>query len=83
MENAHAVVAYNCLDVLHAALTHINFIFVEYLVKGVLFFKNGYLTSVKDWSFLVVTLLLHGGLNHVTFRWRFLFLFSCLLALGT
>ena len=37
----------NCIDVFHAAVTHFNFISVEYLVKGVVFLGNGYLVSVK------------------------------------
>ena len=35
VENVHVVIVYDCLDVLHAALTHCNVISVEYLVKGV------------------------------------------------
>ena len=37
------MIVYNCLDVLHAAMTHFNFISVEYLVKGVIFLRNSYL----------------------------------------
>ena len=33
------VTAYDCLDVLHAALIHFNIIFVEYLVEGVIFWE--------------------------------------------
>ena len=35
MDNGHVMIVYNCLDVLHAAITDFNFISVEYLVKGV------------------------------------------------
>ena len=35
----------------------------------------------KDWPILVATFLLYCGLNHITFRWRLLFLFSWLLVL--
>ena len=37
VENVHVVIVYDCLDVLHAALTHFNVISVEYLVRGVVF----------------------------------------------
>ena len=43
VENVHIMIVYNCLDVLHAAVTHFNFISVEYLVKGVIFLGNSYL----------------------------------------
>ena len=43
VENVHIMIVYNCLDVLHAAVTHFNFISVEYLVKGVIFLWNSYL----------------------------------------
>ena len=36
----------------------------------------------NDWPILVVTPSLHARLNHKTFHWRLLFLFSWLLALG-
>ena len=38
MENVHVVIVYNWLDVLHASVTDFNFISVEYLVKGAVFF---------------------------------------------
>lgn len=34
MENVYATIVYNRLDVLHEAVTHFNFIFVEYLFNG-------------------------------------------------
>ena len=40
-ENVHVVIVYDCLDVLHSALTHFNFTSVEYLVKGVVFWEMG------------------------------------------
>ena len=46
MENVHVVIVYDCLDVLHTAVTHFNFISVEYLIKDV-FWGNGYLVGVK------------------------------------
>ena len=39
MENVHVVIAYDCLDVLHAVVTHFNFISVDYLVKGVVIWE--------------------------------------------
>ena len=39
MENLHVAIVYDCLDVLHAALTHFNVISVEYLVKSVVFWE--------------------------------------------
>ena len=39
VENVHVAIVYDCLDVLHAALTHLNFISVEYLVKSVFFLE--------------------------------------------
>ena len=39
VENFHVVIVYDCLDVLHAALTNFNVISVEYLVKGVVFWE--------------------------------------------
>ena len=39
---------YDCLVVLHAAVTHFNLIFVEYLVKGVVFFENEYFRKNKE-----------------------------------
>ena len=46
MENDHVVIVFHCLDVFHAAVTHFDFISVEYLVKGIL--GNGYLLVVKS-----------------------------------
>ena len=40
-ENVHVVIVRNCIDVFHAAVTHFNFISVEYLVKGVVFWEMG------------------------------------------
>ena len=40
-ENVHIVIVYDCLDLLHAVVTHFNFIFVEYLIKDVLFWEMG------------------------------------------
>ena len=75
----HVVIAYDCLDVLHVAVTHFNFIFVEYFGKGVWFFgKYVSISCKKDWPILVVALLLYCGLNHK----RLLFLFSRLLVFG-
>ena len=37
----HVVIVYDCLDVLHSALTQFNFTSVEYLVKGVVFWEMG------------------------------------------
>ena len=39
MENVHDVIVYDCVDVLHSALTRFNVISVEYLVKGVVFWE--------------------------------------------
>ena len=36
MENDHVVIVFHCLDGFHAAVTHFDFISVEYLVKGIL-----------------------------------------------
>ena len=41
VENVHVVIVYDCLDVLHAAVTHFNFISVEYLIKDVGFWEMG------------------------------------------
>ena len=79
----HIVIVYDCLDVLHSALTHFNFTSVEYLVKGVVFWKWVSIRCAKDWSIFILTLLMHSRLNHITFGWRFLFLFSSLLTLRT
>ena len=93
MENVHVVIVYDCLDILNADVTHFNFIFV----KGVFFFGwggkwgwggggvDGYLSGIRrigDWPIVVMALLLYVGLNYKTFRWRSLFLFSCLLVRG-
>ena len=40
-KNVHVVIVYDCLDVLHAAVTHFNFISVEYLIKDVVFWEMG------------------------------------------
>ena len=40
-EDVHVVIVYDCLDVLHSALTQFNFTSVEYLVKGVVFLEMG------------------------------------------
>ena len=37
----HVAIAYDCLDILHAAVTHFNYIFVEYLFKDVVSWKMG------------------------------------------
>ena len=37
VENIHDVIVYDCVDVLHSALTRYNVISVEYLVKSVFF----------------------------------------------
>ena len=73
VENIHVAIVYDCLDVLHVALTHLNFISVEYLVK--VFF-----VVLEKLSFLVVAILIYG--EQITFRWQFLFLFSWLLMLA-
>ena len=39
VENVHIVIVYDCLDVLHAAVTHFNFISVEYLIKDMVFWE--------------------------------------------
>ena len=39
VENVHDVIVYDCVDVLHSALTRFNVISVEYLVKGVVFWE--------------------------------------------
>ena len=41
MENVHVVILYDCLDVLHTAVTHFNFISVEYLIKDLFFGEMG------------------------------------------
>ena len=33
------MIAYDCVDILHSALTRFNVISVEYLVKGVVFWE--------------------------------------------
>ena len=78
------MIVYDCLDVLRAAVTHFNFISVEYLVNGMVvwFFEWISIKCKKEWLILVVTLVLYDRLNHTTFRRRFLFLFSWLLAFG-
>ena len=65
MENLHVVIVYDYLDVLHAAVTHFKFI----SVLGVVFGKWIAFWYEKDWPVLIVTLLLYGGLNHITFLW--------------
>ena len=82
VKNVHAVIVYDSLDILHAAVTHFNFIFLNILLK--LRFLGKWVSSrfKSDCPILVVTLLLYGVTNHVTFRWQFLFLFSKLLLLG-
>ena len=80
-EDVHVVIVFDFLDVLHSALTHFNFTSVEYLVKGVVFWKWVSIRCAKDWSIFILTLLMHSRLNHITFGWRFLFLFSSLLTL--
>ena len=47
MENIHAVIVYDCVDVLHSALTLFNVVAVEYLVKGVVFLGNGYRIGMR------------------------------------
>ena len=71
MENVHGVIVYDCVDVLHSALTRFIVISVEHLVKSVVFLEMN--IYKKDWPILVATLLLQRRLNHKTFRWRFLF----------
>ena len=39
VENVHVVIVYDCLDVLHAAIALFNFISVEYLTQGVVFWE--------------------------------------------
>ena len=41
MENVHAMILYDWLDVLHAAVTHFSFISVEHTAKGVDFGEMG------------------------------------------
>ena len=78
----HDVIVYDCVDVLHSAFSRFHVISVEYLVKGVVFWEMDINMYKKDRPILVVTLLLRGRLNHITFHWGFLFLFSWLLAFG-
>ena len=59
-------VVYDCLDVLHAAVSHFNFISVEDFVKGVIFWERVSIRCKKDRTILVVILLLNGGLNVIT-----------------
>ena len=73
VKNFHVAIVYDCLDVLHAAVTHFNYIFVEYLFKGVVSWKWVSSRCKKYWPILVVTLLLYGGLKHITFHWRYLY----------
>ena len=65
----HVVIVYDCLDILHSALTHFNIISVECLVKSVFFGKWRSIRYKKDWLILVVALSICDGLNHITFRW--------------
>ena len=39
VKNIHGVIDYDCPDVLHSTLTRFSVISVEYLVKGVVFWK--------------------------------------------
>ena len=39
VENVHVVIVYDCLDVLHAAIALFNFVSVEYLIQGVVFWE--------------------------------------------
>ena len=39
--SVHVVIIYDYLDVLHAAVTHFNFILVECLIKGADFWEMG------------------------------------------
>ena len=41
MENVHAMILYDWLDVLHAAITHFNFISIEHITNGVDFGEMG------------------------------------------
>ena len=41
MENVHAMILYDWLDVLHAAITHFNFISIEHIANGVDFGEMG------------------------------------------
>ena len=41
VENVHVMIVYDCLDVLHAAVTHFNFTSVEYYIKNVVFWEMG------------------------------------------
>ena len=54
MENVHDVIVYDCLDVLHSALTRFIVISVEHLVKSVVFLEMD--IYKKDWPILVATL---------------------------
>ena len=77
MDNVQVVILYDCLDVLHATVTHSNFISVEHLIKDVVFLEMGISNGYReDWPILVMTLLLYSGLNYITFRWRFFFFFA-------
>ena len=80
MENVLAMVVCDCLDVLHAAIN--NFISSKNILLMVWFLGRWVpIRCKKDSAIIVVTFLLHGGLNHITFRYQFLF--SLTLALGT
>ena len=66
VENIHVGIAYNCLDVFHATVT---LFLLNILLKEWCFWMC--LLSIwfrKYWPILVVTLLLYGWLNHITFR---------------
>ena len=39
--NVPVTIAYDCFDILDAAITQFNFIYVDYLVKSVIFWEMG------------------------------------------
>ena len=55
MENVHAMILYDWLDVLHAAITHFNFISIKHIANGVDLGKWVFLRCKKHWPILVMT----------------------------
>ena len=67
------MIAYDCLDVLHAAIPDLIVLLPELLFLG----KCVSIRCKTDWPILVLRFLLCGGLKHVTFLCFFVvFLFT-------
>ena len=75
------MVVFDCLDVLHAAIT--NFISSKNILLMVWFLGRWVpIRCKRDSPIIVVTFLLYGGLNHITSAINFIFPDSLRLARG-